>query len=143
MRWISLYWIRTKSETNFSETKLLPWLKDLFETVWKSEDIPSDRRKGIITIIPKKGDLTHCNNNRGTTLRSTESKLFQIVLLKRLSNGLEKLLRENQCGFRRNRSCIDQLYSLHCIIHNCIEFNVPLYINFIDFKAAFDSINRD
>ena len=99
--------------------------------------------KGIIAIIPKKGDLTYCNNNRGITLRSTVSKLFQIVMLKRLSNGLEKLLRENQCGFRRNRSCIDQLYSLHCIIHNCIEFNVPLYINFIDFKAAFDSINHD
>ena len=35
------------------------------------------------------------------------------------------------------------MYSLHCIIHNCIEFNVPLYRNFIDFKAALDSINRD
>ena len=65
------------------------------------------------------------------------------MLLQRLNAGLEKLLRESQCGFRRNRSCIDQLYSLHCIIHNCIEFNLPLYINFIDFKAAFDSINRD
>ena len=64
-------------------------------------------------------------------------------MLQRLNAGLENLLRENQCGFRRNRSCIDQLYSLHCIIHNCIEFNIPLYINFIDFKAAFDSINRD
>ena len=48
---------------------------------------------------------------------------------------------ENQ--FRRNRSCIDQLYSLHCIIHNCVELNLPLHINFIDFKAAFGSINRD
>ena len=122
---------------------LLPWLKDLFQTVWNREEIPSDWRKGIITIIPKKGDVTYCNNNRGITLRSTVSKLFQIVLLKRLSSGLENLLRESQCGFRRNRSCIDQLYSLHCIIHNCIEFNVPLYMNFIDFKAAFDSINRD
>ena len=122
---------------------ILPWLKDLFEAVWQSEDVPIDWRKGIITIIPKKGDLTYCNNNRGITLRSTASKLFQIVILRRLSAGLEELLRENQCGFRRNRSCIDQLYSLHCIIHNCIEFNLPLYINFIDFKAAFDSINRD
>jgi hypothetical protein len=59
------------------------------------------------------------------------------------SAGLEELLRENQCGFRMNRACIDQLHSLHCIMHNRIEFNLPLYINFIDFKAAFDSINRD
>ena len=66
-----------------------------------------------------------------------------MVLLQRLNTGIETLLRENQCGFRRNRSCIDQLYSLRCIIHNCLEYNVPLYINFIDFKAAFDSIKRD
>ena len=45
--------------------------------------------------------------------------------------------------FKRNRSCIDQLYSLHRIIHNCIKFNVLLYMNVIDFKAAFDSINCD
>ena len=118
-------------------------VKRSFETIWKSENIPSDWREGMITIIPKKGDPTYGNNNRGVTLRSAVSKLLQIVLLKRLSDDIGKLLGENQCGFRRNRSCIDQLYSLHCIIHNCIEFNVPLYINFIGFKAAFDSINRE
>ena len=31
----------------------------------------------------------------------------------------------------------------YIIIHNCIEFNIPLCINFVDFKAAFDSIRRD
>ena len=133
----------SNEQLKYGAPGLLPWLKDLFEIIWKEEKIPSDWRKGIITIIPKKGDLTHCNNNRGITLRSTVSKLFQIIMLSRLGAGLEDLLRENQCGFRRNRSCIDQLYSLHCIIHNCIEFNIPMYINFIDFKAAFDSINRD
>ena len=102
----------SNEQLKYGSPGLLPWLKDLFETVWKSEDIPSDWRKGIITIIPKKGDLTYCNNNRGITLRSTVSKLFQIVMLKRLSNGLEKLLRENQCGFRRNCSGINQLHSM-------------------------------
>ena len=133
----------SNEQLKYGKPGILPWLRDIFEAVWKNEDVPSDWRKGIITIIPKKGDLSYCCNNRGITLRSTASKLFQIVLLQRLNAGLEDLLRENQCGFRRNRSCIDQLYSLQCIIHNCIEFNLPLYINFIDFKAAFDSINRD
>ena len=75
-------------------------------------------------------------------MRSTTSKLLQIILLRRLNACLEQLLRENQCGFRQNRSCIDQIYSLCCIIHQCIEFNIPLYINFVDFKAAFHSIDR-
>jgi hypothetical protein len=63
---------------------LLPWLKDLFEVIWNKEDIASDWRKGIITIIPKKGDLTYCNNNRGITLRSTMSSCFRSSCLEDL-----------------------------------------------------------
>ena len=114
----------------------------LFKKVWEDEKIPEDWSKGVIIIVGKKGDTSHCANNRGITLRSTASKLLQMILLRRLSNGMEKFLRENQSGFRQNRSCIDQVYSLRCIIHQCIEYNIPLYINFVDFKAAFDSIDR-
>ena len=35
------------------------------------------------------------------------------------------------------------IYSFHCIIQNCKEFNILRCINFIDFKASFDSINRE
>ena len=113
----------------------------LFKKVWEDEKIPEDWSKGVIIIVGKKGDTSHCANNRGITLRSTASKLLQMILLRR-RNGMEKFLRENQSGFRQNRSCIDQVYSLRCIIHQCIEYNIPLYINFVDFKAAFDSIDR-
>ena len=60
-----------------------------------------------------------------------------------MAAGIEMALRENQCGFRRNRSCVDQIYSLRNIIHQCIEYNLPLKANFIDFKSAFDCISRD
>ena len=119
-----------------------PLLK-LFGVVWESERVPEDWLKGVITIIPKKGDTSVCSNNRGITLRSTTSKLFQMVVLGRLSEGLEVAMRENQCGFRKNRSCVDQIYSLRAIIRQCTEHNLPLYVNFIDFKSAFDCINRD
>ena len=132
----------TNKQLKYGELGLVDKLVSLFKKVWEEEQIPEDWSKGVIVVIGKKGDTSHCSNNRGITLRSTTSKLLQIILLKRLSDGLEKLLRENQCGFRQNRSCIDQIYSLRCIIHQCIEFNIPLYINFVDFKAAFDSIDR-
>ena len=119
-----------------------PLLK-LFGEVWESERVPEDWLKGVITIIPKKGDTSVCSNNRGITLRSTTSKLFQMVILGRLSEGLEVAMRENQCGFRKNRSCVDQIYFLRAIIRQCTEHSLPLYVNFIDFKSAFDCINRD
>ena len=133
----------SNEQLKYGASGMIDYLVALFEKVWSSESIPEDWSKGIIITVPKKGDASHCSNNRGITLRSTASKLFQIIILQRLQDGLEDLLRENQCGFRKNRSCIDQIYSLRCIIHNCIDYNIPLYINFVDFKAAFDSINRD
>ena len=101
--------------------------------------------RGVITIIPKKGNISKCSNNRGITLRSKTSKLFQMVMLERLSEGLENAMRENQCGFRKNRSCVNQIFSLRAIIviRQCIEYKLPLYINFVDFKSAFDCINRN
>ena len=130
-------------QLKYGSSGIVGYLVSLFTRVWNEECIPEDWSKGIIVIVAKKGDTSQCSNNRGITLRSTVSKLYQIIILQRLQDGLERLLRENQCGFRKNRSCIDQIYSLRCIIHNCIDYNIPLYINFIDFKAAFDSINRD
>ena len=133
----------TNEQLKYGESALLNQLERLLMKVWEDEAIPEDWLKGVIIVIGKKGDTSYCDNNRGITLRATASKLMQIIMLKRMDSGLECLLRENQCGFRRNRSCIDQIYSLRTIIHNCLEFNIPLYINFVDFKAAFDSVRRD
>ena len=47
----------------------------------------------MIIVIEKKGDTSVCGNNRGITLRSTASKPFQMILLKRLHDGMEGLLR--------------------------------------------------
>ncbi|KAL5266167.1 hypothetical protein ACHWQZ_G006724 [Mnemiopsis leidyi] len=133
----------TNEQLKYGESALVTQLECIFKKVWEEEAVPEDWLKGVIIVIGKKGDTSLCSNNRGITLRTTASKLFQMILLKRLQAGLECLLRENQCGFRRNRSCIDQIYSLRTIIHNCLEFNIPLFINFVDFKAAFDCIRRD
>ena len=64
-------------------------------------------------------------------------------MLTRLSEGIESLLRDNQCGFRKGRSCNDQLFTLRSIIDNALLHNLPLVLNFIDFKAAFDCVRRD
>ncbi|KAL5260839.1 hypothetical protein ACHWQZ_G006766 [Mnemiopsis leidyi] len=133
----------TNEQLKYGESALVTQLECIFKKVWEEEAVPEDWLKGVIIVIGKKGDTSICSNNRGITLRTTASKLFQMILLKRLHAGLECLLQENQCGFRRNRSCIDQIYSLRTIIHNCLEFNIPLFINFVDFKAAFDCIRRD
>ena len=56
---------------------------------------------------------------------------------------IDTKLREEQTGFRKGRGCTDQIFTLRNIIEQSIEWNMPLFINFIDFKKAFDSVHRN
>jgi hypothetical protein len=55
----------------------------------------------------------------------------------------ESLLLEDQNGFRKGRSCMDCVFSASQIIEKHRELNIPTYMAFIDFKKAFDSVDRD
>ncbi|KAK1792372.1 hypothetical protein P4O66_012322, partial [Electrophorus voltai] len=111
----------------------------LFNKCWQDQSVPSDWRKGVIVKLPKKANTADCNNWRGITLLSVPGKVFCSVLLRHLQQAVDKILQEELAGFRAGRSCSKQIYTLRNIIEQCIEFQQPLLINFIDFKKAFDS----
>ena len=90
----------------------------------------------------KKGDLRDCSNYRGIMLLSTPGKVLNRILLERMKEAVNPKLRDQQAGFRRNRSCADQIANLCIIVEQSLEWNSPLYINFIDYEKAFDSVDR-
>ncbi len=115
-------------------------LTRLFNLIWHSEDVPADWRRGDIVMLPKKGNLGDCNNCQGITLLSVPGKVFCNVLLQRLMTEADNILREEQAGFRKGRSCSEQIFTLCNIIEQCREFLTTLIINYIDSKKAFNSI---
>ena len=114
----------------------------LFNSIWREQEVPEDWKKGIIVKLPKKGNLSDCNNWRGITLLSTPGKVFTGVQLNRLQNAVDQTLREEQADFRKGRSCTEQIFALQNIIEQSLEHQKDLVINFIDFKKAFDSVHR-
>ena len=97
----------------------------------------------LITKLPKKGDLGNCNNYRGITLLSVPGKVLYRVILERIKEAVDHQLRDQQAGFRKNRSCVDQIATLRIIIEQSLEWNSPLYVNFVDYEKAFDSVDRE
>ena len=93
--------------------------------------------------MPKKGDLTNCANWRGITLMPTAAKVMGKVIIKRISRGVDKKLRKEQAGFRSRRSTIEQNFVLRNIIEQTVKWNAILYICFIDYEKAFDSVHRE
>ena len=76
-------------------------------------------------------------------LLSTPGKALNRILLERMKEAVDPKLRDQQAGFRRNRSCADQIASLHIIVEQSLEWNSPFYINFIDYEKALDSVDRE
>ena len=74
---------------------------------------------------------------------SIPSKVFNRVILNRMKDAVDTQLRDQQAGFRKERSCTDQIATLRIILEQSLEWNSPIYVNFIDYEKAFDSVDRE
>ena len=93
--------------------------------------------------LPEKGDMQDCKNYRGIMLLSVPGKVLNRVILDRLKTVMDAKLRDHQAGFRKDRSCTDQIATLRIIVEQSMEWDSSLYINFVDYEKAFDSLDRD
>jgi hypothetical protein len=61
------------------------------------------------------------------------------MTLFRLSNAVDRVLREDQWCFRKGRGCVNRIFTLRLIIEKCLRCQTPLALSFIDYEQAFDS----
>ncbi|MCB4762268.1 MAG: hypothetical protein LGB06_08460 [Sulfurovum sp.] len=103
---------------------------------------PSDWAKATIVPIHKKGDIHLVDNYRGVSLLSIVSKCYTSSLNTRLEEN-DKIV-EMQAGSHRNYSTTDQIFNLYAIAQKCLnKKGQKLYVAFVDFKKAFDSVHHD
>ena len=74
---------------------------------------------------------------------SVPGKILSQIILQRLFDALEEIIRDQQMGFRKTRSCTDHIVTLRIIAEGSLEWNSSLYITFIDFEKAFDSVDHN
>jgi hypothetical protein len=118
----------------------------LYNHVFSSENFPVDWARGLIFPLFKGGPedfKLDPNKYRGITLLSIVGKTYTSVLNNRLSDYCEShgILVDEQAGFRRGRSTVDQLYILTEVIKH--RRPKPTYCAFIDVAKAYDKVWRD
>ena len=74
--------------------------------VWETESIPEEWSKSVIVALRKKDYLGKYSNYGTLSLTNHMSKIFFMVVLKRLSANLEPYLSEEQTGFKKDRSTV-------------------------------------
>ncbi|XP_061719991.1 uncharacterized protein LOC133527116 [Cydia pomonella] len=108
-------------------------------------------------LIQQVAVFTHTNRDhfkrRGTNsrypLRSNKygdrlvAERHTLAKSTKLEPYVEKILSNYQCGFRQNRSTVDQIILLKQIMEKRWEYAQPVHVVFVDFAKAYDSIDRD
>ena len=89
---------------------MMDYIMDIFRTVWRERQVPAEWQDALLVPIPKKGDLTQCDNWRGISLLDVMGKLFAKVIQRRLQGVTEEVLPDFQCGFRSGRGCVDMVF---------------------------------
>ena len=101
---------------------------------------PTPWTQSLVIILLKKGNLRRCQNYRAISLISHPSKVMLKIILNRLKPQAEKIIAEEQAGFRARRSTTEQIFNLRIQCEKYLQHQQDLYHVFIDFKKAFDRV---
>ena len=128
----------------YSNDKLVAFYCDFFNVILCSSFVPEIWCEGIIMPLYKnKGAKNDPDNYRGITLLSCLGKLFTACLSKRISDYIHKnQMGIEQAGFRKDFSTLDHIFTLHAIINYYRNKKGRIYCAFIDYRKAFDFIDR-
>ncbi|XP_055623150.1 uncharacterized protein LOC129766599 [Toxorhynchites rutilus septentrionalis] len=111
----------------------------IISRIWEVEKLPEEWMECIVSPFYKKGDRFECGNYRGITLTNAAYK----VLTSRLSPIAKGFVGQYQAGFMGAHATTDQIFALQQILQKCREYNVTTHHIFIDFKAAYDTVDRE
>ncbi|KAL0832588.1 hypothetical protein ABMA28_000786 [Loxostege sticticalis] len=115
----------------------------VFNEILYTGRIPSQWAESHIILIHKKGPKDDIGNYRPISLISNVYKVFAKVILDRISLTLDENQPVEQAGFRKDFSTIDHIHTVKQLIQKYNEYNKTIYLAFIDYAKAFDSLKHE
>ena len=111
------------------------WIEDQrFPDVWKIAK--------IVTLNKLKSGVPRCEQTRPISLLATHSKLFEKVILERVRHWTEtnKLIPEEQSGFRPGCRLPTRVLSMYQEVKNNMAGNIPTLAIYVDYQKAYDKV---
>ncbi|XP_076061613.1 uncharacterized protein LOC143037360 [Oratosquilla oratoria] len=107
-------------------------------------EIPALLKQAIISPIYKGGDRTLPKNYRPVALTSHIVKVIEKCVRDKLFTYLEvnNLIKENQHGFRKGRSCLSNLLAHYDWLLRNLSEGRNVDVVFLDFAKAFDKVDH-
>ncbi len=116
-------------------------LASLFNFVFFMQIFPSEWCLSKLCMLFKKGDSRDCGNYRGISVCNIITKLYDSILCKRLQLWFCPL--REQAGAQKERGCQEQFVTLRLLINYALFKKLKLFVVFVDFTKAYDTVPRD
>ena len=122
--------------------EILEPLTTIYKMSVNEGKLPAKWKHANLKPIFKKGNRSSPSNYRPVSLTAVCGKILERLIRDDIVNHLEenKLLAEEQHGFRKGRSCITQLLEIMEIWTDLIDQNIPFDTIYLDFSKAFDKV---
>ena len=104
--------------------------------------LPTMDSLGCLIPIPKKSSATSVDTMRPIYLLTTIYKLYAILAFQKVRDRVKEFVSWTQAGFIKVQSCSNNLWLISRVLERPIEFNIPIYCALVDYKSAFDALNR-
>ena len=111
-------------------------LTTICNKIWQTGEWQTPWTQSLVITLPKKDNLQQCQNYGTIGLISHPSKVMPKIILNRLKPQAEKIIAEEQAGFRAGRSTTEQIFNLRILCQKYLQHQQDLYHVFIDFKKA-------
>ena len=110
---------------------------------WRTGTAPQEWKSALMVPIHKKGSTLDPDNFRPISLSPVAGKVYVTVIHQRIRGLLNSQLLDSQNGFRPGRGTSEALFSMRKLQELARDFQSPVHAAFVDFRKAFDSVNRD
>ncbi|GFS03042.1 RNA-directed DNA polymerase from mobile element jockey-like [Elysia marginata] len=74
--------------------------------------IPEDLKTSVFILLPKKPQATDCSDYRTISLMCHIFKLLLSIIMRRMSQKIEREISDRQTGFRKNSGTREAIFSL-------------------------------
>ena len=95
---------------------------------------PQSFRRAVITLLPKKGDLSDIKNWRPVSLLNTDYKIFTRTLSNRLTKCIDSVIHPDQSYCIPGRTIHDNISLIRDVIMYCNWNNIPAAVVNLDQK---------
>ena len=130
-------------------TKSPKELKEIWRLIlkncWNENWVPEEWRMTNIILLSKNELTEFMSYYRPIALAQVEMKLYTNIIYEKLAKYCadNDILEDLQFGSRKGRSAAQALVTFRQVIDDAIENNKELYVMYLDFAKAYDSVEHE